>query len=325
MGQHLSMKAVVIRRFGPPDVMKVEEVETPNVAGDHVLIRVHCSSVNPVDWKIRNGSLRLISGSRFPMALGFDVAGEVMDAGPSATRFKRGDRVFGMLDFRHRGAYAEYACAREDSLVPIPETLGFKEAAVIPLAALTAFQALHDKGKMRKDEMVLVNGASGGVGTFAVQIARAAGARVTAVCGPGNTELVRGLGAHRVIDYQHQDFTQLPERYDIIFDAVGKLSFFLIRNNLNRSGRYITTLPNKPSDMLSFFLTPVLSLFGSQKKSTMVNVRPKGTDLEQLCLLIKQNLLSPVIDRVFRLGEISEAHAYSETGHARGKIAIQVS
>lgn len=318
------MKAVLIRKFGPPEVLKIEEVDKPVISGDQVLIRVLYSSVNPVDWKIRNGSLKFITGSRFPMALGFDVAGEVVETGPSVTKFQKGDRVFGMLDFRHRGAYAEYACARENAVALIPENLDFKDAAAIPLAALTAYQALYYKGKIKSGETVLINGASGGVGSFAVQIAKAAGAIVAAVCGADNAELVRTLGADKVIDYKKQDFAELPDRYDIIFDAVGTLSFFRISKNLTNSGRYITTLPNKPANILSFLLIPFLSLFRYRKKSAFISVKPCGSDLNSLSLLIKQKKLFPLIDRTFNMEEIREAHAYSETGHARGKIVIKI-
>lgn len=305
--------------------MKIEEVERPPVSGDQVLIRVHYSSVNPVDWKIRNGSLRLLTGSKFPMRLGFDVSGEVVETGTSADKFKRGDRVFGMLDFRHLGAYAEYACAGEKNLASIPETLDYKEAAAVPLAALTAFQALHYKGKIGDGKAVLVNGASGGVGSFGVQIAKAAGALVTGVCGTDSIELVRRLGADNVINYRIRDFTEQGDRYDIIFDAIGLRTFFGVSKSLKPSGRYITTLPNKSSDIISFFLTRVLPPFFSGKRSTHINVRPSGPDLNHLSLLIEQKKIVPVIDRVFTLEEIAEAHAYSETGHARGKIVIKIS
>ncbi len=319
------MKAVLIRRFGPADVLRIEEVERPPVSGDQVLIRVHYSSVNPVDWKIRNGSLKLLTGSRFPMRLGFDVSGEVVETGPSADRFKIGDRVFGMLDFRHLGAYAEYACAREKTIAQIPGNLDYKDAAAVPLAALTAYQALHHKGGIGEGQSVLVNGASGGVGSFGVQIAKAAGAFVTGVCGTDSIELVRMLGADNVINYRIRNFTEQDERYDIIFDAVGLRSFFGVSKSLNKSGRYVTTLPNKSSDVVSFFLTSMLPLFFAGKKSTYINVRPSGADLNHLSLLIEQKKIVPVIDRVFTLEEIAEAHAYSETGHARGKIVIKIS
>jgi len=319
------MKAVLIRQFGPPEGMKLEEVEKPVISSGRVLVRVHYSSVNPVDWKIRNGSLKLISGSRFPMVLGFDIAGEVIETGSSVTRFKKGDRVFGMLDFRHRGAYAEYACAREDGLDLIPEILDFKEAAAIPLAALTAYQALHYKGRIKNGKTVLINGASGGVGSFAVQIAKAAGAAVAAVCGAHNMQIARQLGADSVIDYTKQDFGQLPDTYDIIFDAVAKRSFFEVSKNLRGGGCYVTTLPNKPTDILSFVLTFPLSFLGFSKRSTFISVRPRGADLHSLSLLVNEREIRPLIDREYTLEEINEAHAYSETGHARGKIVIKIS
>ncbi|HXX54303.1 MAG TPA: NAD(P)-dependent alcohol dehydrogenase [Thermodesulfovibrionales bacterium] len=319
------MKAVVIRQFGPPGVMKLEEVKRPFTSGDEVLIRVHYSSVNPVDWKIRNGSLKLISGSRFPMTIGFDVSGEVVERGSSVTRFKRNDRVFGMLDFNRRGAYAEYACAKADNLVLIPENLDFREAAAIPLAALTAYQALHYKAAIKSGSTVLINGASGGVGSFAVQIAKAAGAHVSAVCSTRNIDLARQLGADNVIDYTRQDFRHLTGRYDIFFDAVGKSSFFKVRKNLQSGGCYVTTLPNKTADILSYVLTFPLSFFRFSKRSTFIAVQSRGSDLESLTLLVKEGKLWPLIDREFPLEEISEAHAYSESGHARGKIAIKIS
>jgi NADPH:quinone reductase-like Zn-dependent oxidoreductase len=318
------MKAVIIRQFGAPQVMKIEEVEKPAASGDRVLIRVHYSSVNPVDWKIRNGSLKLLTGSRFPKPLGFDFAGEVVEKGPRVTRFKAGDSVFGMLDFRHMGAYAEYVCVRENNVASIPENLTFKEAAAVPLAALTAYQALHDKGRIKNGEAVLINGASGGVGSFAVQIAKAGGAHVTGVCGTHNIELVKSLGADTVTDYLAKDFSELPDMYDIIFDAVGSHSFFGVSMKLKPSGRYITTLPNRSSDILSFFLTSLLPPFFSGKKSTFINVRPTGSDLHDLCHMMKEGKLIPVIDRVYTMEEIREAHAYSETGHARGKIVIKI-
>ncbi|HAG51009.1 MAG: hypothetical protein A2X87_02210 [Deltaproteobacteria bacterium GWC2_42_51] len=318
------MKAVVIRKFGTSEVLEIETVNRPIISNDQVLIHVFYSSANPIDWKIRNGALRFITGSKFPMLLGFDVAGEIAETGASVTKFKKGDRVFAMLDLKHRGAYAEYACARENTVALIPENVDFKEAAAIPLTALAAYQALHHKCRIKSGETVLINGASGGVGSFAIQIAKATGANVTAVCSTRNTELVRSLGADKVIDYTKQNFTQLPDRYDIIFDTAGKLSFFRISKNLTSSGRYITTLPNKPTDVLSFFLTPFLSLFGYRKKSTFLNVKSSGSDLNNIAHLIRQKKVIPLIDRVYNLEEIKEAHTYSETGHARGKIVIKI-
>ncbi len=318
------MKAVLIREFGPPAILRTEEVPRPEVSETGVLVRVRYSSVNPVDWKIRNGSLRLFYGAKFPMRLGFDIAGEVEETGPSVTRFGKGDRVFGMMGYRVRGAYAEYVCADESLLAVIPGNIGFDEAAAIPLAGLTAYQALQDKGEMKEHNSVLVNGASGGVGSFAVQIAKAAGCHVTAVCGTGNAEPVAALGADRVIDYRKEDFAKMTAPYDIIFDAVGVRTFFQVGRCLTKEGRYVTTLPNKPADIAGFVLRPFLSLFGYEKRIRFVNVRPGGEDLRRLALLVEENKLSPLIDRTYELKEIAAAHAYSETGRAKGKILIQV-
>ncbi|MCL5023111.1 MAG: NAD(P)-dependent alcohol dehydrogenase [Nitrospirae bacterium] len=319
------MKAVLIRQFGPPGVMKIEEVETPAISKRQVLIRVRYASVNPVDWRTRNGSLKLLTGSRFPMFLGLDVAGEVVELGPAVSRCRKGDRVYGMLRYNQRGAYAEYAAAGEDDIALIPECLDYREAAAVPLAGLTAYQALHHKGKIASGDTVLVNGASGGVGSFAVQIAKAAGTTVAGVCGSDNMGLVESLGADRVLDYRKEDFRRLPDTYDIVFDAVGKLTFFKVRKTLNRTGRYVTTLPDKPGDILSFFLIPFLSFFGYGRKSAFVSVKPNSPDLEHLSRLLQEGSVRPRIDRVFPLTEIAEAHVYSETGHARGKIVIEVS
>jgi NADPH:quinone reductase-like Zn-dependent oxidoreductase len=318
------VKAVLIRTFGPPDVMKIKAAERPSVPANGVLVRVRYSSVNPVDWKIRNGSLKFIHGATFPMKLGFDIAGEVEETGTAVTKFKKGDRVFGMLGYKVRGAYAEYACAEEDQLALIPGIVGFSEAAAIPLAGLTAFQALHYKGAMEDHDSVLVNGASGGVGSFAVQIAKTAGCTVTAVCSTDNVGTVSSLGADRIIDYRKQDFTKLPDRYDIIFDAVGKLTFMKIRRNLAKDGTYITTLPNKAADIAGFVLLPILSFFGYRRRLSFISVRPDGEDLGRLALLVKEEKIVPLIDRIYEMEDIAAAHAYSETGRARGKILIRM-
>ncbi|MGE5299757.1 MAG: NAD(P)-dependent alcohol dehydrogenase [Acidobacteriota bacterium] len=314
----------MIRKFGPPGVMKVEEVEMPALADNQVRVRVRYSSVNPVDWKIRNGSLKFIYGSRFPMKLGFDIAGEVEETGRSVARFSKGDRVFGMVNYKVRGAYAEFACLDEKLLSLIPWNIDFAEAAAIPLSGLTAFQALYYKGAMEDYDSVLINGASGGVGSFAVQIAKAAGCKVTAVCGTDHFECVKALGADRVIDRLKHDFTKMPDKYDIIFDAVGKLTYFRVRRNLTEEGKYITTLPNKPADIACFLLLPILSFFGYRKSVAFISVRPGGEDLSRLALLVKEKKLVPLIERTFDLEDIAAAHAYSETGRAAGKILIKI-
>ena len=318
------MKAAIIRKYGPPDVLEIDDIPKPTITSTQVLIRVIYTSVNPIDWKMRNGSFWFLSGFRFPITLGYDVAGEIAETGRDVKRFNKGDRVFCMLDIRDRGSYAEYARAKESSVVLIPEGLSFREAAASPLAGLTAYQALHRKGKVKRGDNVLVNGASGGVGSFAVQIAKVEGARVTAVCGTRNTELLRSLGADTVIDYEREDLTVIPEKYDILFDTVGALSFPRIQTILKDTGHYITTLPYNLSNVLSFFLTPLLPVFGQRKRSSFIGVRTHGTDLQSLASLMENKRIVPLIDREYPLEAIREAHAYSQTGHARGKIVIKV-
>jgi len=219
------MKAVIINRYGSPDVLQYQDVELPQIKRDQLLVRVHAASVNPIDWKIRKGMLRLFTGNSFPMILGFDVSAEVVEVGQSVTQFKPGDLIYARLDQLPGGAYAEYAAVAAKVAALKPENLTHEEAAAVPLAALTALQALRDEGGLQPGHKVLINGSSGGVGTFAVQIAKAMAAEVTAVCSPKNIELAKTLGADHTLDYTQQDFTQDVARYDIIFDAVGNRSF----------------------------------------------------------------------------------------------------
>jgi NADPH:quinone reductase-like Zn-dependent oxidoreductase len=230
-----------------------------------------------------------------------------------------------MLDFRSIGAYAEYVAVKEHIVAKIPDRLDFQQAAAVPLAGLTAYQALHDKARIKKGDAVLIHGASGGVGSFAVQIARAAGAMVTGICSTRNVELVEKLGAHEVIDYTRHNLRKLSGSYDIIFDAVGMLQYFRIKRNLKSTGRYITTLPNQFSNVASFFLTAIGAFFGYKKKSAFITVKPNASDLESLGLLIQEGKMMPRIDRTFTLEEIQEAHDYSESGRAKGKIVIKIS
>lgn len=217
------MKAVIIRRYGAAEVLQYEDVEQPKIEPTQLLVKVRASSVNPIDWKIRQGMLSLITGSKFPKILGFDVAGEVVAIGSGVTRFKPGDAVYGSTSFPG-GGYAEFAAVPENLVVLKPTNLSYEEAAAVPLAALTALQALRDQGNIQTGQTVLINGAAGGVGSFAVQIAKALGTVVTGVSSTKNLDLVKSLLADRVIDYTQQDFTQDTAQYDIIFDAVGKRS-----------------------------------------------------------------------------------------------------
>jgi 2-desacetyl-2-hydroxyethyl bacteriochlorophyllide A dehydrogenase len=312
------MKAVVIRRYGSPEVLQYEDVELPKIKPNQLLVKVHASCVNPVDWKIRQGMLKLLTGNKFPMILGFDLSGEVLEIGSQVTRFKPGDAVYGSVDLLG-GAYAELAAVPENNAALKPINMTHEEAASLPVAALTALQSLRDLGNVQTGQSVLVNGASGGVGIFAVQIAKALGVQVTAVCSTKNIELVKSLGADRIIDYTQQDFTQDSAHYDIILDAVAKQSFSSCKKVLKPNGIYVTTLPS-----LEIFVQIILTALIPGKKAKFILETPRSQDLVYLRELIEAGKIRSVIDRTYPLQELAAAHAYSETERTVGKIAIAV-
>lgn len=313
------MKAVVIDRYGSPEVLQEREVEKPSPQGDRVLVRVHSSSVNPVDWKIRQGDLQLLSGFRFPLLLGCDFAGVVEAVGSEVSQFQIGDEVYSFTNPLGGGAYAEYVSVPAASLALKPHNMTFEEAAAVPVAGLTALQGLVDEGQLRPGQKVLINGASGGVGTFAVQIAKAMSAEVTGVCSTKNLELVQSLGADRTIDYTQHNFTQDTVQYDLIFDAVAKRSFSACQNILQPQGIYVSTLP-----AFENLGAMVQSLIFPGKKARFILAKPIPRDLNALRELIEAGKVRSIIDRTFPLSEIAAAHTYSETGRTVGKIAIAV-
>jgi NADPH:quinone reductase-like Zn-dependent oxidoreductase len=322
------MKAIVHREYGSPEVLRLEDVEKPTPADDEVLVRVRAASVNPLDWHYLRGTPYIM---RLPFAftrpkserLGVDFAGTVEAVGRKVARYKPGDEVFG----GKYGAFAEYVCVREDrALAPKPASVTFEVAASVPIAAVTALQGLRDKGRVQPGDKVLINGASGGVGTFAVQIAKALGAEVTGVCSGRNAELVRSIGADRVIDYGREDFTRGPQRYDVILDNVGNHSLSDLRRVLNPRGRYVMVggPPGKWIDPLPAVARAfVYSRFVSQEMGMMLaELKPK--DLTALGELMQAGKVKPVIDRRYRLSEVPAAIRYLEAGHARGKVVVAV-
>ncbi|HEY0376773.1 MAG TPA: NAD(P)-dependent alcohol dehydrogenase [Pyrinomonadaceae bacterium] len=320
------MKAIVAHSYGPPDVLKYEEVEKPVAGDDEVLIRVRAASLNPLDWRLLRGKpyfLRVMVGLRRPKEArpGRDVAGEVEAVGRNVTRFKPGDEVFGAC----RGAFAEYACARESALVRKPENVTFEQAASVPVAGLSALQGLRDKGRIRPGQKVLINGAAGGVGTFSVQIAKSFGADVTGVCSTRNVEMVRSIGADAAVDYTREDFTAGAERYDLILDCVGHPSLSALRRVLTRDGTcVIVGAPHRPSLvlLLAHVIKPlVLSPFVSQKFAILM-AKLKKEDLTVLGELMEAGKVTPVIERRYELSEVVEAVRHVEKGHARGKVVI---
>jgi NADPH:quinone reductase-like Zn-dependent oxidoreductase len=319
--------AIVYHHYGPPNILEFSDIETPVPAAGHVLIRVRTASVNPYDWHFLRGTpsfIRLFTGLGKPRSprLGADVAGIVESAGPGVTRFKPGDAVFGTC----KGSFAEYACAPEKNIAQKPENLTFEQAASIPIAGITALQGLRDSGQLKPQQSVLINGAAGGVGTFAVQIAKFLGARVTGVCSTRNLELVRSIGADHVIDYTREDFTKSGWIFDVVFDLVGNRPLSAIRRTLNPRGIYVGCGGGGP-DRSSFSLLAMmlgrafLSPFVSQKLTgVLAKINPK--DLDVLGELTASGKIVPVLDKSFPLPETAAAIRYVEQCHARGKVTI---
>ena len=331
------MKAVVYHEYGSPDVLRYEEVERPTPGDRQVLLKVAAASVNPLDAGFIRGGGRLVNGLRKPKfnRLGVDVAGLVLSVGDKVTRFKAGDKVFGVCIrdpqasslrvWMCNGAFAEYACAPESTLATKPGNLTFAEAASAPVAALTALQGMRDKGNLQAGQRVLINGAAGGVGIFAVQIAKAFGANVTAVCSTAKLEMVRSIGADRVIDYTQQDFTRMGEHYDLFFDCAGNHPLSASKRVLTPTGIHLMVgdrSGRSPMALLSRLAAAVaLSKFGSQKHVPFL-AKPTKQDLEIICELVASGKVRPVIDKCYSLSEAAEALRYIEGGHARGKVVI---
>jgi NADPH:quinone reductase-like Zn-dependent oxidoreductase len=329
MRQENSMKAIVYHQYGSPDVLELQEIEKPVVKDDEVLVRVHAASVNPVDWHTLIGTpylVRIEAGLLKPKSqtFGVDLAGKVEAVGTNVKLFQPGDEVFG----GRNGAFAEYVCVREDrSIVPKPANMTFEQAAAVPIAALTALQGLRNKGAIRSGQKVLINGASGGVGTFAVQIAKAFGADVTAVCSTRNVDMVRSIGADQVIDYTQDDFTQDGQRYDVMLDMVATHSLSECRRVLRPKGVYVSVGAVHMGDWISP-LTHVLKVLvasrvGSQRMVGMLTKLNKE-DLLTMKELLEAGKVIPVIDRRFTLSEVPEALRYLGEGHAQGKVIITV-
>jgi len=324
------MKAIIYHNYGSPDVLRLEEIEKPVPNDDQVLIRVRAASVNPLDWHVIEGApyiFRLMGVGLFKpkeTQLGVDFAGTVEAVGRNVTQFKPGDDVFG----GRTGAFAEYVCARADRAVVLkPSNMTFEQAASVPIAAITALQGLRDKGKIQPGQKVLINGASGGVGTFAVQIAKSFGADVTGVCSTRNVDMVRSIGADHVIDYTKEDFTKSGQRYDVILDNVANHSLLEYRRLLNPRGKYVLIGGGGLNDgrWIGALARPitalVLSRFVTQDMSMMLAQMTKE-DLTVLRDLMQAGKVTPVIDRTYTLSQVPEAIRYLEEGHARGKVVI---
>ena len=323
------MRAIVYHEYGSADVLGLHEIDRPVVEDDEVLVRVRAASANPADWHFMRGLpfiMRPQAGLGKPKnsVLGRDVAGQVEAVGKDVTRFRPGDEVFANVEM---GGFAEYTCVSEGSLVLKPANLTFEQAAAVPLAALTALQGLRDTGQLQPEQKVLIIGASGGVGTFAVQLAKSFGAHVTAVCSTRNVELVRSLGADHVIDYTQEDFTQSGQAYDLIFQLAGTRSPSDCRRALTSKGTLVLSSGESDGRWIGpvdrIIKAALLSPFVSQRLGSFL-AKPNRDDLQFLKELIEAGELTPVIDRTYSLSEVSEAIRYLEAGHARGKVVITV-
>jgi NADPH:quinone reductase-like Zn-dependent oxidoreductase len=321
------MKAIIYTKYGSPDVLHLEEVEKPTPKDNEVLVKVQAASLNAGDWHALRGTpflQRLESGFPRPknQILGADVAGIVEAVGENITQFQPGDEIYGDLYWCGFGAFAEYVCIPEKSLALKPANISFEEAAAVPQAAFTALHALRDQGQVQPGQKVLINGASGGVGTFTVQIAKAFGAEVTGVCSKRNLELVRSIGADHVIDYTQEDFTENGQCYDLIVDIVANHSLSALKRSLNPKGVCVIVGFSTLFHMIKVtLLGPWMSRTGT-KKLGMLMPAENETDFDVMNELLETGKVVPVIDKRYALSEVPEAIRYLEKGHARGKVVI---
>ncbi len=311
------MKAILSMKYGSPEVLQLKEIDKPAPNDNEVLVKVYTASVNAGDWHLLRGkpSLMRLMGFGFlkpkNTILGSDIAGQVEAVGKNVKQFKPGDEVFGNVSTCGWGGFAEYVCATEDALVLKPTRLTFAQAAAVPMAAITALQGLRNKGKIQSGQKVLVNGASGGVGTFAVQIAKAFGAEVTAVCSTRNIEVARSIGADHVIDYTKEDFTKTGQHYDLILSANGYHSISDYKRALNPKGIYVMSGGTTAAMLHAIFIGPWVA-------------KPNKNDLLLLQELLEKGKIVPAIDRCYPLSEVAEAIRYLEEGHAKGKVIISI-
>lgn len=333
------MKAVIAERYGGPEVLEIAtDVPVPRVGPNGVLVQVRASSVNPLDWKLRQGLLQPVRPVIFPVIWGCDLSGVVTEVGPAVTLFKPGDEVYGFKDGyvakTYRGAYAEYSVAPEKTLARKPAGLSHEQAATVPLGALTAWQALLGHGKLMAGQRVLIHAGAGGVGVMAIQIAKALGAWVAATAGPKNQDLLRELGADMAIDYSREQFDRVRPKFDLVLDGVGQRVWPGSMRVLKFGGRLVTLaipIPERPAGKLKFFATALAGVASGTvrgwlggKRLLITQVKPRGGELEKITALIEAGKIRPVAEKVFSLEQIADAHRLSEAGHVRGKLAIKV-
>jgi NADPH:quinone reductase-like Zn-dependent oxidoreductase len=310
------VKAIELHRYGPPEVLRYDTVARPEIGANEVLVKVAATSVNPKDCLIRKGKFRLLTGRRFPLRLGNDLAGEVVDRGKSVRDLSLGQSVFGMTNRLVGRAYADYVAVRASEVAPAPTTIDLAQAGALPLVSQTALQALRDLGGITEGSQLCINGASGGLGTVAIQIAKALGAQVTAVCSRRNEALCRRLGADEVVPYDAGDVLAGPSRFDIYFDVFGNHSLAGTRQVLSPDCIFVTAIPSPTAAWAT------LRTRWSRQRAKVVVVRSRRRDLVTIATLVAKGQLVPVIDRILPLSEAAEAHAYVQTKRARGKVLL---
>ncbi|HEV7553495.1 MAG TPA: NADP-dependent oxidoreductase [Candidatus Angelobacter sp.] len=333
------MKAVIAEQYGGVEVLQIgDDLPLPRVGPNGVLVQVHAASVNPVDWKLRQGLLDAVMPVVFPVIWGRDLAGVVTDVGPSVTLFKPGDEVYGMKDGyvakTYRGTYAEYVVVPEKSLAPKPKNLSYEEASAVPASALTAWQAMVNQGKLKQGQRVLIHAGAGGVGVMAIQIGKAFGAYVAATASTRNQDFLRDLGADLAIDYTREKIDRIRPRFDLVLDGVGKSVWADSFRALKPGGRLVTLnipIPDEPTAKLKFFATAILGLAGGVarglpggKRLLVTRVKPRGGELEKISALIEAGKVRPVVEKIFSIEQIADAHRLSEAGHVRGKLVVKV-
>lgn len=312
------MKAIQINQYGSSEVLEYNDIAIPQPKTGEVLIKTKMAAVNPADWKVRSGRLKLITGKKFPKTLGIEASGVVEELGKGVKQFRKGQTVFAAKDYT-TGTYAEYFCISEKYIIAIPKELSFEESASIAVTGVTAYQSLYRHGKIDAGKDVLINGASGGVGIMAVQIAKLFEAKVTAVCSTKNIDFVKSLGADKTIDYTKEDFSKKNKKYDIILDAAGNKTFKDVKSNLNKGGRLIKLNINKQN-----LLDQIYTILFSSKKVKLVLLKMIKEDLKWVRDQIILKNIKVVNDEIFDLKDCKKAHEYSETLRARGKILLKI-
>lgn len=317
------MKSAIINKFGSPEVFEISEIEKPTIQSNQIIIKVFASSVNPIDWKQRKGNHKFILGKPFPITLGYDVSGEVVEIGSNVKNFKLGDKVFGVLDNKYGGALAEYAKGTENCFAKIPEMLDLNEAAAYPMVCITALQSLRDKANLKPGQKVIINGASGGVGHVAIQVAKLMQAEVIAVASANSESFVNNFKPDKFIDYTQKDIIEIDDQVDVFLDVVGNLTFPKVKHLLKPGGVYLNL--NYIDTMKKMPVYKLHQLFTKRKKAKAVLMKSSGKDLELISKWVSQGLIKVYIDEEFSLKNISAAHDYAQQGHNKGKNIVVIS